>query len=440
MDQVVLIDEPTSGLDRSNTRLVWDMLLRVRRTSALLISTHDMTEADVLADRVIGLTEGTVVCNASPTYLKSLYGVGYKVRLKKSAKVPFQEQHALSILRRYAPSAEVLDDHPSQAIVGLHTVVSKDFDRMFHELERASFHLGIRSIGLTVSTLKDIYLKLTLASLSLVKMKERAQHLREGSGAAVATSERMAHSRFHAPRRLTYAPHRRKPSEAIYCEAEVYKRQTSASLSRVSRYALSYEPDCPDCGETFSTSDHMLWQCPALRHNDLLTTEVQWEKVPKSPVLAAQQRIVQRSLDAGARHGLLAPTWERPEAASSPKGDFPTADLANLVTTRGDNPGGWLAVAQVISVERCLFLRRRWATTLLLGWLLPLLLLVAALQWMSAGTLEQAPEPAAIVLVPISLRHHYPHAAVFVDDDGTAPRNVTNFYQQLASVVHCTDF
>ncbi|KAH8040521.1 hypothetical protein HPB51_011217 [Rhipicephalus microplus] len=177
MDQVVLIDEPTSGLDRSNTRLVWDMLLRVRRTSALLISTHDMTEADVLADRVIGLTEGTVVCNASPTYLKSLYGVGYKVRLKKSAKVPFQEQHALSILRRYAPSAEVLDDHPSQAIVGLHTVVSKDFDRMFHELERASFHLGIRSIGLTVSTLKDIYLKLTLASLSLVKMKERAQHL-----------------------------------------------------------------------------------------------------------------------------------------------------------------------------------------------------------------------------------------------------------------------
>ncbi|KAH8040525.1 hypothetical protein HPB51_011221 [Rhipicephalus microplus] len=99
--QVVLIDEPTSGLDRSNTRLVWDMPLRVRPTSALLISTHDMTEADVLADRVIGLTKGTVVCNASPTYLKSLLGVGYKVRLKKSAKVPFQEQHALSILRSY---------------------------------------------------------------------------------------------------------------------------------------------------------------------------------------------------------------------------------------------------------------------------------------------------------------------------------------------------
>ncbi|KAL1442508.1 hypothetical protein MTO96_046384, partial [Rhipicephalus appendiculatus] len=107
------------------------------------------------------------------------------------------------------------------------------------------------------------------------------------------------------------------------------------------------------------------------------------------------------------------------------------ADLANLITSRGENPGGCLAVVQVISVERCLFLRRRWATTLLLGWLLPLLLLVAAFQWMNAGMLEQTPEPAAVVLVPISLRHHYPHAAVFVDDDGTAPRNVTHFYQGL---------
>ncbi|XP_049520632.1 uncharacterized protein LOC125944311 [Dermacentor silvarum] len=157
--KVVVIDEPTSGLDRYNTQLVWNMLLRVRRSSALLISTHDMTEADVLADRVVSLTQGIVVCNASPTHLKSIYGVGYKVSLKKSTRVPFQKQQVLSILRRYVPSAELLHDEPEHATIGLHTVVSKDFDRMFRELERAGARLGIRSIGLTVSTLKDIYLK-----------------------------------------------------------------------------------------------------------------------------------------------------------------------------------------------------------------------------------------------------------------------------------------
>ncbi|KAH6932227.1 hypothetical protein HPB50_003751 [Hyalomma asiaticum] len=276
--QLVLVDEPTSGLDRFNTRLVWDMLLSVRHRSALLVSTHDMTEADVLADRVVGLSEGIVVCNASPIYLKGLYGVGYRVSLKKSTRTPFREQYALSILRKYAPSAELLEDNPNQATIGLHTVDSKNFHKMFSELEKVSVRLGIRSIGLTVSTLKDIYLKLTLASLSLVKMKERAQNL--------------------------------------------------------------------------------------------------------------------------------------------------PADLANLITSRGTNPGDWLAVVQVVSLERCLFLRRRWATSLLLGWLLPLLLLVAAFQWMNADMLEQKPEPAAEMRVPVSLHHHYPHAVTFLDDDGAAPRNL----------------
>ncbi|KAH7959387.1 hypothetical protein HPB49_010795 [Dermacentor silvarum] len=281
--KVIVIDEPTSGLDRYNTQLVWNMLLRVRRSSALLISTHDMTEADVLADRVVSLTQGIVVCNASPTHLKSIYGVGYKVSLKKSTRAPFQKQQVLSILRRYVPSAELLHDEPEHATIGLHTVVSKDFDRMFRELERAGARLGIRSIGLTVSTLKDIYLK---------------------------------HVRF------------------------------------VARYAA--------------------------------------------------------------------------------------ADLAKLITIRGEKPGSWSAAVQVVMLERSLFLRRRWATYVLLSWLLSLLMLVAAFQWMNADMLEQEPAPATVMHVPVSVRDHYPHAATFLDDDA-ASGNVTHYYQRLASALHDED-
>ncbi|KAH7976851.1 hypothetical protein HPB52_020635 [Rhipicephalus sanguineus] len=72
--QIVLIDEPTSGLDSTSTRNVWDILLHVRGASTLLLSTHDMTEADVVADRIVALTTGIIVCNASPNYLKNIYG------------------------------------------------------------------------------------------------------------------------------------------------------------------------------------------------------------------------------------------------------------------------------------------------------------------------------------------------------------------------------
>ncbi|XP_077520163.1 phospholipid-transporting ATPase ABCA3-like [Amblyomma americanum] len=173
--KVVLIDEPTSGLDSSNTHSVWDILLHVRGTSTLFVATHDMTEADVLADRVVALTAGIVVCNASPNYLKNLYGVGYKVRLVKRAPF-FQKQRVLSIIQQYVPDAEVTSDTPAQVTVALHTVMSGGFDRMFRELEKSSVQLGIRSIGLGVSTLKDIYIKLALASLSLVKSPMATEH------------------------------------------------------------------------------------------------------------------------------------------------------------------------------------------------------------------------------------------------------------------------
>ncbi|KAK8776231.1 hypothetical protein V5799_030425 [Amblyomma americanum] len=72
--QLLIVDEPTSGLDPNSARSIWDLLLGVRISSTLLFSTHDMAEADVLADRVIALSSGTIVCNASPLYLKSTYG------------------------------------------------------------------------------------------------------------------------------------------------------------------------------------------------------------------------------------------------------------------------------------------------------------------------------------------------------------------------------
>ncbi|KAH7975581.1 hypothetical protein HPB52_003531 [Rhipicephalus sanguineus] len=141
--QIVLIDEPTSGLDSTSTRNVWDILLHVRGASTLLLSTHDMTEADVVADRIVALTAG----------------VGYKIRLAKSPCVPFQKTEVLSIVHKYVPGAEVLSDVSTQATIALHTVVSDGFDRLFRELESAGAQLGIRSIGLSVCTLKDIYLK-----------------------------------------------------------------------------------------------------------------------------------------------------------------------------------------------------------------------------------------------------------------------------------------
>ncbi len=50
---VLLLDEPTSGLDPASTRHVRDLVLELRSSGrAILVSTHNLAEAEQLADRI----------------------------------------------------------------------------------------------------------------------------------------------------------------------------------------------------------------------------------------------------------------------------------------------------------------------------------------------------------------------------------------------------
>lgn len=45
--EILILDEPTSGLDPEARRAVWDLLISLRRERTILLTTHDMEEADV---------------------------------------------------------------------------------------------------------------------------------------------------------------------------------------------------------------------------------------------------------------------------------------------------------------------------------------------------------------------------------------------------------
>jgi ABC-2 type transport system ATP-binding protein len=67
---VVLLDEPTSGLDPHSARLVRDMVLELRaRGHAVIISTHNLDEAERVADRV-GVLRRRFLAVATPGELR----------------------------------------------------------------------------------------------------------------------------------------------------------------------------------------------------------------------------------------------------------------------------------------------------------------------------------------------------------------------------------
>jgi ABC-2 type transport system ATP-binding protein len=73
---LLLLDEPTTGLDPRSKLEVQDFIRRVRATqdATILLCTHDLAEAEILADRVGILDEGRLLILAPPDDLKRHYG------------------------------------------------------------------------------------------------------------------------------------------------------------------------------------------------------------------------------------------------------------------------------------------------------------------------------------------------------------------------------
>jgi ABC-2 type transport system ATP-binding protein len=73
---LLLLDEPTTGLDPRSKLEVQEFIREVRRVhdATILLCTHDLDEAELLADRVGILDRGELLCLETPAELKRRYG------------------------------------------------------------------------------------------------------------------------------------------------------------------------------------------------------------------------------------------------------------------------------------------------------------------------------------------------------------------------------
>jgi ABC-2 type transport system ATP-binding protein len=74
---VLFLDEPTIGLDPVARRTVWERLLELRQSSGvtILLTTHDMEEADYLCNELAILHQGKLAVVGAPDDLKRSVGL-----------------------------------------------------------------------------------------------------------------------------------------------------------------------------------------------------------------------------------------------------------------------------------------------------------------------------------------------------------------------------
>jgi fluoroquinolone transport system ATP-binding protein len=72
---LLFLDEPTAGLDPVNARRIKDLILDQKADGkTIFLTTHDMTVADELYDRLAFIVDGEISLIDSPSNLKLEYG------------------------------------------------------------------------------------------------------------------------------------------------------------------------------------------------------------------------------------------------------------------------------------------------------------------------------------------------------------------------------
>jgi ABC-2 type transport system ATP-binding protein len=70
--EVLLLDEPTSAMDPQSARLVHDALLQLRdQRRSIILCTHNLVEAEMMADHIAIIRRGQIVAEGSPVQLKA---------------------------------------------------------------------------------------------------------------------------------------------------------------------------------------------------------------------------------------------------------------------------------------------------------------------------------------------------------------------------------
>jgi len=84
--QVLFLDEPSTGLDPQTRLLLWDIIRDYQaKGKTILITTHNMEEADELCYRIGIIDHGKVIALGTPKELKASIPGGYLLRLRFTA-------------------------------------------------------------------------------------------------------------------------------------------------------------------------------------------------------------------------------------------------------------------------------------------------------------------------------------------------------------------
>ena len=105
--QVLFLDEPSAGLDPQTRILLWEIIREYNQLGkTVLLTTHNMEEADALCQRLAIVDHGKIIASGTPDELKRSIPGGFLLRLKFGNVTPelIQQMQSLGGVREVRAS------------------------------------------------------------------------------------------------------------------------------------------------------------------------------------------------------------------------------------------------------------------------------------------------------------------------------------------------
>ncbi len=146
--ELVFLDEPTTGLDPKARRKIWELIRKLKKEGrTVILTTHYLEEAQMLADRVAIMDHGKIIIEGSPSDIIKKMGKGRKLVLQYSDS-----------LYAYLKEELKLDCSRSGESINVSVHSNQDVLRVLEFADRNNIELT--SFSLNEDTLEDIFVDL----------------------------------------------------------------------------------------------------------------------------------------------------------------------------------------------------------------------------------------------------------------------------------------
>lgn len=130
--QLLFLDEPTSGLDPTYARIIKELILEQKKEGrTIILTTHNMNDAEELCDRVAFIVDGDIKAIGEPIHLKNH---------KRDVEVSYTYEHLDAIKNGKSMLTDLIHD-----------------DQFMKHLQEGR----LRSIHSKEPTLEDVFIELT---------------------------------------------------------------------------------------------------------------------------------------------------------------------------------------------------------------------------------------------------------------------------------------